>query len=96
MKAKAYVVLTADVPADKRDSASRDYYMNKASFLNDIDGAVNKELLKRDQDLMIVAGFSSLDSANAFLSTELYQKDIFTGMKKYSSKEPVVQVYCVD
>lgn len=96
MKPGAYVVMTVDIPTEKRNDATRAYYMSKTTFYNEVDGAISKELLLRDKDMKIVAGFSSLDKANAYLKNELFTKDLFTGMKKYSTSEPDVEVYSVD
>lgn len=96
MKPNAYVVMTVDVPVEKRSEATRVYYMNKAFFLSGVEGAVCKELLLRDKDIKIVAGFSSMDNANAYLKNDMFTKDLFTGMKKFATTDPDVQVYKVD
>lgn len=52
------------------------YAKYKESFLKTVAGAKSKELLVRDEDVQVLHGFGSMEHANAYLKTELFEKDV--------------------
>ena len=52
------------------------YAKYKESFLKTVAGAKSKELLVRDEDVQVLHGFGSVEHANAYLKTELFEKDV--------------------
>ena len=56
-------------------------------------GALSKELLIRQEDVQVLHGFDSVEHAQAYLSSELFQNDVFVSLKPLWSAEPEVRIY---
>lgn len=89
----AYLEITLTIAEPDRAAAADVYVEYKQPFLTSIDGAKSKVLLVRDDDVQVLHGFDSVAAANAYLSSELFQKDVFVGLKPYFTGEPDVRVY---
>ena len=75
------------------ESAAKVYSDYRQPFLSGIQGAVSKELLIRDEDVQVLHGFDSVEHARAYLESELFQKDVFVGLKPLWSADPEVKIY---
>lgn len=64
-------------------------------FLKTIDGALTKELLIRDEDVQVLHGFDSVEHAKAYLESELFRNDVFTGLKLLWAADPDVRIYSI-
>lgn len=92
---KAYLEITMTIPNENREAAAKVYTDYRKPFLDTIDGALTKDLLVRDEDVQVLHGFDSTEHANAYLSSELFQNDVFVGLKPLWTADPDVKIYAV-
>lgn len=95
MSAKAYLEITMKIDADNRPAAAKVYTDYRGPFLSQIKGAVSKDLLIREEDVQVLHGFDSVENAKEYLSSEMFQKDVFVGLKPLWSADPNVKIYQV-
>lgn len=95
MPVKAYLEITMDIDTSNRPAAAKVYTTYKEPFLTSVKGALSKDLLIRDEDVQVLHGFGSAEDANAYLSSELFQNDVFVGLKDLWESEPNVRIYSV-
>lgn len=95
MSAKAYLEITMAIPANNRPAAAGVYTKYRAPFLAQIKGAVSKELLIREEDVQVLHGFDSAENAKAYLGSEMFQNDVFVGLKDLWTSDPEVKIYSV-
>lgn len=95
MKVKAYLQITMKISNDNRPAAAKVYTDNRQPFLDTIKGALTKDLLIRDEDVQVLHGFDSAENAQAYLSSELFQNDVFVGLKPLWDADPEVKIYTV-
>ena len=92
---KAYLEITMFVDSSNRPAAAGVYNKYKQAFLDEIKGATSKELLIRDEDVQVLHGFKSVEEANAYLETELFQNDVVRELSPLFDKAPEIKVYFV-
>ena len=95
MKVKAYLEITMKIEDAKRSAAAKVYSVYREPFLKQIKGALTKDLLIRGEDVQVLHGFDSVENAKAYLSSPLFQNDVFVGLKPLWSAEPDVKIYSV-
>lgn len=95
MEVKAYLQITMKISNDNRPAAAKVYTDYRQPFLNTIKGALTKDLLIRDEDVQVLHGFDSAENAQAYLSSELFQNDVFVGLKPLWDADPEVKIYTV-
>lgn len=95
MSAKAYLEITMVINDANRLAAAKIYADYRQPFLDKIRGAVSKELLIRDEDVQVLHGFDSAESAKAYLDSEMFKNDVFVGLKPLWSADPDVKIYVV-
>ena len=95
MNVKAYLEITMVIPNENRPAAVNIYTTYKQPFLSQIQGALTKDLLVRDEDVQVLHGFDSVESAAAYLESNLFQADVFTGLQPLWSANPDVKIYAV-
>ncbi|MEX0659014.1 MAG: hypothetical protein WD080_07770 [Egibacteraceae bacterium] len=89
----AYLEITLKVDDPDRQAAARVYEQYKQPFLDTIAGATSKELLIRDEDVQVLHGFASTDDAQAYLSNELFTKDVVGGLSPLLKADPEIRIY---
>ncbi len=95
MKVKAYLQITMKISNDNRPAAAKVYTDYRQPFQDTIKGALTKDLLIRDEDVQVLHGFDSAENAQAYLSSELFQNDVFVGLKPLWDADPEVKIYTV-
>ncbi len=95
MDVKAYLEITMKIEKANRAAAAEIYSKYREPFLQEITGAQTKELLIRDEDVQVLHGFDSVDHAQAYLQSALFQHDVFVGLQPLWSAAPEVKVYGV-
>lgn len=90
---KAYLQITLKVDPQDRPAAGAVYTKYKQPFLSKVPGAKSKELLVRDDDVQVLHGFANRKQAEAYLSSELFQKDVVVGLKPLLKADPEVRIY---
>jgi hypothetical protein len=93
---KAYLEITLKVDPQDRAAAGAIYAKYKKPFLTTILGAKSKELLIRDEDVQVLHGFATRKQAQAYLSNELFTKDVVVGLKPLLKADPEVRIYSAD
>lgn len=88
-----YLQITLKIANANRAAAAGVYEKYKAPFLNTIAGAKTKELLVRDEDVQVLHGFDSLDNANAYLQSALFNTDVVESLKPLLDAAPDVRTY---
>ncbi len=91
----AFLQITLKVDKENRPAAGGVYMKYKKPFLDQIDGAVSKELILRNDDVQVLHGFESVAQANAYLGTELFSKDVVGELGPLLAAEPEVRIYSV-
>ena len=91
----AYLQISLDISNENRAAAAEVYQKYKTPFLTTIEGATSKELLVRDEDVQVLHGFDSVESAKAYLETDLFKNDVFVGLKPLWAADPDVKIYGV-
>ena len=95
MNVKAYLEITMKIAEADRPAAAKVYTDYRGPFLQEIPGALTKDLLIRDEDVQVLHGFDSVEHAQAYLSSDMFQNDVFVGLKPLWSAEPDVKIYSV-
>ena len=93
---KAYLEITLKVDPQDRAAAGADYAKFKQPFLTKVAGAKSKELLIRDDDVQVLHGFATRKQAEAYLSSDLFTKDVVVGLKPLLKADPEVRIYSAD
>ena len=89
----AYLEITLKIDDADRPAAAGVYQQYKRPFLDTITGASSKELLVRDEDVQVLHGFDTADNAQAYLSTEIFTKDVVGGLSPLLKAEPEIRIY---
>ena len=95
MKVKAYLEITMKINETNRPAAAKVYTDYRQPFLDTIDGALTKDLLIRDEDVQVLHGFESAEHAQAYLSSDMFQNNVFVGLKPLWNADPDVKIYTV-
>ena len=95
MSVKAYLEITTTINEDKRPAAAKVYNDYRQPFLDNIDGALTKELLIRDEDVQVIHGFDSMEHAKAYLETEMFKNDVVAGLQPTWAAAPDIRFYTV-
>lgn len=88
-----YLQITLKISTENRTNAAGVYQKYKAPFLNTVNGAKSKELLIRDEDVQVLHGFNSVESANAYLESELFNSDVVVELQPLLDAAPEVRIY---
>lgn len=95
MKVAAYLEITMKIDEANRPAAAKVYADYRQPFLSTIPGALTKDLLIRAEDVQVLHGFDNAEHAQAYLSSEMFRKDVFVGLKPLWSADPDVRIYTV-
>lgn len=91
----AFLQITIKIANANRAAAAAVYQQYKAPFLSTIAGAKSKQLLVRDEDVQVLHGFDTVENANAYLQSALFNNDVVVGLKPLMEAAPDVRVYAV-
>ena len=91
----AYLQITLFIDPENRPAAAAVYEKYKAPFLNTIAGAKSKELLVRNEDVQVLHGFDTVEHAEAYLTTELFENDVVRELSPLFAKMPEIRIYNV-
>lgn len=95
MKVNAYLEITMKIDEKNRPAAAKVYTDYRQPFLDTIKGALTKDLLIRDEDVQVLHGFDSVEHAQRYLASEMFQNDVFVGLKPLWNSDPDVKIYSV-
>lgn len=91
----AYLEITMTIDPENRPAAAKVYTDYRGPFLENIEGALTKELLIRDEDVQVIHGFDTLEHAQAYLDTDMFKNDVATGLAPTWSADPDIRFYTV-
>lgn len=91
----AYLEITLDIKEENRGNGGAVYVKYKQPFLDQIKGAVSKQLLLRTDDVQVLHGFETEEDAKAYLNSELFQQDVVRELKPYLESDPDIRIYTV-
>ena len=89
----AYLEITLTINDTDRPAAADVYQKYRQPFLDTVPGAASKELLIRDEDVQVLHGFDTVANANAYLSSELFTRDVVGGLSPLLQTDPEVRIY---
>ena len=95
MKVNSYLEITLKIDEANRPAAAKVYTDYRQPFLDTIEGALTKDLLIRDEDVQVLHGFDSAEHTKAYLSSAMFQNDVFVGLKPLWNADPDVKIYTV-
>lgn len=95
MKVKAYLQVIMKIDEENRAAAAKVYADYRQTFLDEIEGALTKELLIRSEDVQVIHGFDSMKHAEAYLESDLFKNDVFIGLKPTWVADPDIRFYDV-
>ncbi|MGN0047984.1 MAG: hypothetical protein ACI37U_03665 [Bacteroides sp.] len=91
----AFLEITMKINENDRAAAAAVYTKYRQPFLDDIAGAVSKQLLVRGEDVQVLHGFASVADAENYLKSDLFTQDVVVELKPYFQADPDVRIYCV-
>lgn len=91
--ANAILEITLNVDAANRAAAGAVYSHYKAPFLNTVPGAIAKRLLIRSDDVQVLHEFKTVEDANAYLKSDLFNNDVVVELKPLLKSAPEVRIY---
>lgn len=92
---KTYLEITLTISPENRAAAGAIYTKYKQPFLDSIQGASSKELLIRAEDVQVLHSFDTVENANAYLKSELFNNDVVKELAPLLSANPDVKIYSV-
>lgn len=93
MEVKAYLEIIMKINPENREATAKVYNDYRQPFLDNIKGALTKELLIRDEDVQVIHGFDSMENAKAYLETEMFENDVAKGLQPTWADEPDIRFY---
>ena len=78
---------------ENRPAAAKIYFDYRQPFLDNIEGALTKELLIRDEDVQVIHGFDSMEHARAYLETDVFKTKVAPGLQPTWAAEPDIRFY---
>jgi hypothetical protein len=91
----AILEITLKVRPENRPKAAGVYQKYRGPFLKGIKGATSKQLLIRDEDVQVLHGFATRADAEAYLKSDLFNKDVVTALTPLLDAAPDVRIYDV-
>lgn len=92
---KAYLDISLTIEGLDRAGITAVYNLYKEPFLATAKGALCNELWVHIEDVRILHGFSSLEDAQGYLVSKLFNTDFITSLKPYMIGNPNVKIYQV-
>lgn len=90
---RAFLEITMKVSGADRAKAGAIYAKYKPPFLASIPGAKSKDLLIREEDVQVLHGFDSQASAESYLESKLFAKDVVGELTPCLMAPPEIRIY---
>lgn len=90
---KAFLEITMKVAAADRAKAGAVYSKYRQPFLSKVPGAESKDLFIREEDVQVMHSFDARESAENYLKSALFGKDIVTELKPLLMADPDIRIY---
>lgn len=95
MEVKAYLEAIMTIDPENRPAAAEVYTTYRQPFLDEIEGALTKELLVRDEDVQVIHGFDSIEHAKAYLESDMFTQKVAPGLQPTWAADPDIRIYTV-
>lgn len=92
----AYLEISLKIDAADRAAAADIYTKYKQPFLSSVSGATSKELLIRDEDVQVLHGFKTVQEAESYLKSDLFNNDVVKGLAPLLKSAPEIRIYSVN
>ena len=89
----AYLEVTLHISDANRAKPAAVYSEFKEPFLTTIQGAEQKTLLIRGEDVQVLHGFDTVAHAEAYLTSPLFTHDVVTALTPLLDSAPEVRIY---
>ncbi len=89
----SYLQITLQVAPENRAAAGEVYAKYRDPFLTTVDGASDKQLLMRDEDVQVMHTFTDGTAAAAYLTSDLFNNDVVRDLTPLLAAEPEVRIY---
>lgn len=93
VQADAFLEISLKINASDRAAAVAVYTKYKSPFLETVPGALSKQLLIRDEDVQVLHGFKTVDNAQAYLKSDLFNNDVVKALAPLLQAAPEVRIY---
>ncbi len=93
MSVKAYLQVVMTINPENRAAAAKVYADYRKPFLDEIEGALTKECLIRDEDVQVIHGFDSMEHAKAYLESDLFKTKVAPGLAPTWAADPDIRFY---
>lgn len=93
MSVKAYLQVIMTIDPENRAAAAKVYNDYRQPFLDEVEGALTKECLIRDEDVQVIHGFDSMEHAKAYLETDLFKTKVALGLQPTWAADPDIRFY---
>lgn len=91
--ADSFLEITLKINTADRAAAGAVYAKYKEQFLTTVQGATSKQLLIRDEDVQVLHGFKTVENAEAYLKSELFNNDVVRELKPLLQANPEIRIY---
>jgi hypothetical protein len=89
----SYLQITLQVAPENRAAAGAVYTKYRDPFLTTVDGATDKQLLIRDEDVQVLHTFTDDAAAAAYLASDLFNNDVVGELGPLLAADPDVRIY---
>ena len=89
----SYLQITLQVAPENRAAAGAVYAKYRDPFLTTVDGAIDKQLLMRDEDVQVLHKFTDAAAASAYLNSDLFNNDVVGELGPLLAADPDVRIY---
>ncbi|OJZ05771.1 hypothetical protein [Sphingobacterium sp. 40-24] len=93
--ASAYLDISLTIEGLDRAGITAVFNLYKEPFLTTVKGALCNELWVHIEDVRILHGFNSLEEAQGYLVSKLFNTDFMTSLKPYIIGNPNIKIYQV-
>ena len=89
----AFLEISIKVDEPDRPAAAAIYTQFKQPFMDNVPGALSKQLLMRDEDVQVLHGFKTVEDAQAYLKSDLFNLDVVKGLAPFLKADPEIRIY---
>ncbi len=93
--AKTYLEITFKVADAKREQAVEIYKQYKTTILQTFESALSMELLVHVEGIQLLIGFNSVENAQEYLLSTLFNDKLVVALKPFMQGAPDVKIYSV-
>ncbi len=90
---QTYLEVNLAIANNNREAAVAVYQKYKEPFLTTISDAQSKSLLIRKGDVQVLHGFSSLNAAESYLKSDLFNNDVVRELAPVLDAGPDIRIY---